>query len=162
MDKARDIQSGGTEYCHSAEWLDIFWPADEYILIKLCKEKKLHNFYQEAEQLLIDLMKSKFVDLPYELIHEAVEFNCNLIKLPFQAKDFEFKTQHNIWEFYQRALVGESIPLQVKPISNRIIKTKVVYNSWDEWCREVIWYGNKKGAYLYGNDPVELEISGHF
>ena len=21
--------------------------------------------------------------------------------------------------------------------------------SWDDYCREVIWYGNKKGAYLY-------------
>lgn len=162
IDKARDIQNGGAEYCHSSEWLDIFWPADEYILIKLCKEEKLRGFYLEAEQLLVDFMKSKFADLPRELLHEAVELNCNLIKLPFQKSNLDFETAHNIWDFYQHALVGETVPLQEKPVVNRINRTKVVYNSWDDWCREVIWYGNKKGAYLYGNEPVERELAGHY
>jgi hypothetical protein len=25
-----------------------------------------------------------------------------------------------------------------------------------------VWYGNKKGAYLYGNKVVETELAGHF
>ena len=162
IDKARDIQGGGAEYCHSAEWLDIFWPADEYILIKLCKEEKLRGFYKEAEQLLVDFLKSKFADLPRALLHEAVELNCSLIKLPFQTQDLEFETAHNLWEFYQLALVGESVPLQQKSVINRVNRTKNVYDSWDDWCREVIWYGNKKGAYLYGNEAVERELAGHY
>jgi radical SAM superfamily enzyme YgiQ (UPF0313 family) len=162
IDKARDIQNGGAEYCHSAEWLDIFWPADEYVLIKLCKEETLDGFYREAEQLLVDFMKSKFAELPRELLHEAVELNHKLIKLPFQKQDLEFETSHNIWEFYQRALVGETMILEKKPLINRINRTKIMYNSWDDWCREVIWYGNKKGAYLYGNETAEREIAGHY
>jgi hypothetical protein len=43
-EEACKIQSGGPEYCHSSEWLDIFWPADEYALIKLCKENTLSDF----------------------------------------------------------------------------------------------------------------------
>ena len=35
-------------------------------------------------------------------------------------------------------------------------------NPLDDWCREVIWYGNKKGAYLYGSNIVEPQLSGHF
>ena len=34
--------------------------------------------------------------------------------------------------------------------------------SWEDWCREVIWYGNKKGAYLYGNRALEPQLAGHF
>ena len=35
LDKAGDIQRGGSEYCRSEAWLGIWWPADEYVLIKL-------------------------------------------------------------------------------------------------------------------------------
>src|SRR5438046_9990494 len=83
IDKARDIQQGGAEYCHSAEWLDIFWPADEYILIKLCVEGKLDRFYTEAESLLAELTAARSAKLPRELLHEAVRLNRQLIKLPF-------------------------------------------------------------------------------
>lgn len=160
--KARDIQSGGAEYCHSARWLDIFWPADEYILIQLCVEGKLAGFYEEAEQLLAQFLKSKFATLPPKLLHETVELNGKLIKLPFQKQNIEIETDYNLWEFYQSALVGTPVPLEEKPCTNRINRTKVVYNSWEDWYREVIWYGNKKGAYLYGNDLVERELAGHY
>jgi hypothetical protein len=162
IDEARKIQNGGPEYCHSAEWLDIFWPADEYILIKLCVENKLGDFYKEAEKLLGEFLKSKFLELPPKLLHEAVELNNKLIKLPFQKQDLEVETSYNIWGFYRSVLVGESVQLEERACVNRINRTKVVYNSWDDWYREVIWYGNKKGAYLYGNDTVERELAGHY
>jgi radical SAM superfamily enzyme YgiQ (UPF0313 family) len=161
-EKARDIQHGGAEYCHSADWLDIFWPADEYILIKLCVEGKLEVFYKEAEELLAGFLEGKFATLPRRLLHETVDLNCNLVKLPFQTQNLEIETTYNIWHFYQSALVGKPIPLEERLCINRITRTKVVYNSWEDWYREVIWYGNKKGAYLYGNDLVERELAGHY
>jgi radical SAM superfamily enzyme YgiQ (UPF0313 family) len=159
---ARDIQNGGPEYVHSAQWLDIFWPADEYALIKLCVENKLATFYQEAEGLLTDFLKARFLQLPPRLLHEAVELNGKLIKLPFQTENLEFDTSYNIWEFYRAVLVGERVQLVERQCVNRIDRTRVVYHSWDDWYREVIWYGNKKGAYLYGNDAIEREIAGHY
>jgi len=159
---ARDIQRGGPEYTHSSEWLDIYWPTDEYIMIKLCVENKLAGFYSEAETLLAEFLKARFLQLPPKLLHEVIELNRKLIKLPFQTGDLEFETSYNIWEFYCAALVGERIQLEERPCVNRIVRTKVVYNSWDDWYREVIWYGNKKGAYLYGNDTVERELAGHY
>ena len=162
IEEARKIQNGGPEYCHSAEWLDIFWPADEYALIKLCKDNALEAFYSECEALLADFLKSKAVRLPENLLHEAIELNRNLIKLPFQKANLELETSFNIWECYRAVLVGEQVELANRPCINRIDRTKVVYNTWDDWYREVIWYGNKKGAYLYGNDAVEREIAGHY
>ncbi|MBI3919611.1 MAG: radical SAM protein [Betaproteobacteria bacterium] len=160
--KARDIQDGGPEYCHSATWLDIYWPADEYMLIKLCVEDKLAGFYREAETLLTGFLKSRFLQLPPKLLHEAVELNRNLVKLPFQTENLEFETSYNLWEFYRSVLVGETIQLEERAHVNRIDRTRIVYHSWQDWYREVIWYGNKKGAYLYGNDTVERELAGHY
>jgi hypothetical protein len=45
-------QNGDYEFCPSEEWLEIYWPADEYMMIKLCTEGKLENFYLEAEKAL--------------------------------------------------------------------------------------------------------------
>ena len=162
IEKAHDIQTGGPEYCHSATWLDIYWPADEYILIKLCVENKLAGFYREAETLLTEFLKSRFLQLPPKLLNEAVELNRNLIKLPFQTENLDFETSYNLWEFYRSVLVGDAIQLEERARINRIDRTKTIYRSWEEWYREVIWYGNKKGAYLYGNDLVDRELAGHY
>lgn len=161
-DKARDIQNGGAEYCHSAEWLDIYWPADEYVLIKLAVENRLKAFYDEAEALFGEFLSARVLDLPPSALHQAIELNRSLIKLPFQTACLELETSYNIWEFYRESLVGTRIPLAKRRTVNRIDRTKVVYHSWKDWCREVIWYGNKKGAYLYGNESVERELAGHY
>jgi len=162
IDKERDIQAGVAEYCHSPEWLDIFWPADEYVLIKLCVEGKLDRFYAEAESLLAELTEAHSAAMPRELLHEAVRLNRELIKLPFQRDDIEVETAHNIWEYYRAVLVGDRVPLEERACVNRIRRSQAVYETWTDWYREVIWYGNKKGAYLYGNDAAERELAGHY
>ena len=67
-EKAEDIQNGGFEFCNSPDWLDIWWPADEYMFIKLCREHKLDVFYQEAGELLHLFLDSQFIDFPTDLL----------------------------------------------------------------------------------------------
>lgn len=162
VEKAKDIQNGRPEYCHSKEWLNIWWPADEYIFIKLCTEGKLSGFYLEAEKMLTHFLKTKSIDLPPLLLHEAIKLNKNLMKLPFQTEDLDLKISYNIWEFYQSAVVGAPISLENREHIYHINRSRVTFSSWHEWCREVIWYGNKKGAYLYGNNVVKRQLAGHF
>ena len=59
-------------------------------------------------------------------------------------------------------LVGDRVALENRACVNRIRRSQAVYESWTDWYREVIWYGNKKGAYLYGNDAAERELAGHY
>ena len=120
------------------------------------------DFYAECEDLLSSFLDSKSIKLPDNLLHETVELNRNLIKLPFQKVNLEFDTSFNIWEFYRGVLTGEPVDLASRSCVNRIDRTKVTYNTWEDWYREVIWYGNKKGAYLYGNEAVDREIAGHY
>ena len=162
VDKARDIQNGGAEYCRSDEWLNIWWPTDEFIFIKLVKENKLEAFYEEAEELLLRHLKRRHIDFDAELLRQSVRLNASLIKKPFQTQDMEVETSWNIWEYYRSVPRGTPIPLEETPRTYHIDRTSVRWNTWDDWYREVVWYGNKKGAYLYASNAVERQIAGHF
>jgi radical SAM superfamily enzyme YgiQ (UPF0313 family) len=161
-DAAREIQNGGPEYTRSEEWLNIWWPADEYILIKLCVENKLQQFYEEAERLLNRLLDDRSPNLPLGLLHETIELNRTLIKLPFQTEDLDLDLSYNVWEFYQSSLTGRATVLEKRSSKYHIDRTTHSWSSWDEWFQGVVWYGNKKGAYLYGNDNVETQLAGHY
>lgn len=160
--EARRIQDGGAEYVYSKEWLGIWWPADEYILIRLTAQGKLEAFYREAQARIASLLTSKDLALPSQLLADAVRMNCALLKQPFVHEDCEIELGYNVMEFYRSALEGTAVPLEARPSRYRIDRSSQTWSSWDAWCREVIWWGNKKGAYLYGNAPVSAELAGHF
>ena len=158
--KARQIQAGGEEYCPAPEYLNIWWPADEFVFIELTRHGRLERFYDEAERLLVRSLSRP--DLPREALRDAFELNRTLIKMPFQIEDLEISLSFNIWEFYESVLKGAAIPLEQTSSSYRIDRTAETWPDWDRWYREVVWYGNKKGAYLYGHSLVGAEIEGHF
>ena len=160
--EAQKIQNGGPEYSHSKEWLNIWWPADEYLLIELCATDQLDAFYAECEELLKRFLKEKFMNLPSELLHDAIRLNGSLMKRPFQTHDLDLQLSFNIWEFYQSVLIGGTIPLENRPCAHHVDRTGVTWRSWDDWYRDVVWFGNKKGAYLYNNNLVEPQLAGHF
>lgn len=149
-EKALDIQNGGAEFCNSPEWLNIWWPADEYILIKLSVENKLETFYEETEAILGELLKEKSMDIA-PILKEAILMNKNLINQPFQTQDLDLELSYNIWEFYQAARKGIKIPLENQPIRYHIDRTAATWSSWEDWFKEVVWYGSKRGAYFNKN-----------
>ena len=60
-----------------------------------------------------------------------------------------------MWELYRSALVGEPVALAERPATLTVDRMRQSWLTWDDYCREVIWYGNKKGAYLYDYGTVE-------
>lgn len=161
LEKARGIQQGGTEYVHSKEWLDIYWPADEYIFIELAVSGKLETFYKEAECALGKLVKEHCTPIPALVLRDAVRLNSTLLKQPFFEDDITVKLSYNIWEVYRGVVLGKEVPLTKSSFQYHIDRTSARWNSWEAWCREIVWYGNKRGAYLYGNTP-QVELAGHY
>lgn len=147
--KAKNIQAGGCEFVASKEWLNIWWPADEYAFIKLCIEEDLAKFYEEAESAMIDFIEKKRLKIPDKLLHDAINFNKNLIKLPFINGDINIHSDYNIFEVCQGVINGTDIPLERGDFNYHIDRTSERWTTWDEWFKEVVWYGTKKGAYLY-------------
>lgn len=147
--KAKKIQNGDCEYVASKEWLNIWWPADEYMFIKLFLRKNSEAFYNEAESAINDFIKEKKLKLPKKLLSNAIRFNKSLIKLPFIKTDLDISLDYNIFEMYQGVLNGIDIPLESGVFNYIIDRTSNKWTSWEEWFREVVWYGTKRGAYLY-------------
>ncbi len=156
---ARSIQAGGPEFHLSREYLNIFWPHDEYILIELIASGRIDAFYDEAERFLLELAGDDAKVLQ-PILADAVKLNRSLLKRPFQTEDLEIELRYNIPEHYNALRMGESAPLIERPTRYYIDRTSQVWNTWDDYCREVIWYGNKKGAYLYTNRIIEPQIAG--
>ena len=45
-----------------------------------------------------------------------------------------------------------------------IDRTSKPYDDFQKWCREIVWWGNKKGAYLYAPNATAItpELAGHY
>ena len=148
------------EFIHSPEWLDIWWPVEEYVFIKLCKEQKLETFYTEARTIFSSLLEQTGTPAN-EAVLNAIILNQALIKIPFQTEDLEIPLSFNIWDFYKAILRGKQIPLEHAPRTEIIDRTSEQWSNWDEWYQKMVWWGNRRGAYLYGNKRAGTEIAGH-
>jgi len=146
---ALSIQQGGIEYIPSDEWLGIFWPADEYVLIKISKDGLLRQFYSEAEIIIRDLLQTNNVILDIQLFSESIKLNAALQIQPNLLSDIIIETNYGIYNFYQDVLIGYDPYLEQTHHQYLIKRSLKKYSDWDTWCREVVWYGSKRGAYLY-------------
>jgi radical SAM superfamily enzyme YgiQ (UPF0313 family) len=152
--KAKDIQNGGNEYCHSKEFLDIYWTADELCFILLLAKGNLNAFYEEAFDFL-----SKFFTKDLDILKEAFTYNKAIIKQPFQNKNQVLILNCDMPYIYHELLKGQTPAYIAGEYKVVIDKTSKSWNSWEDYCREVIWYGNKKGAYLYTDTTQGTETA---
>ena len=159
VDKAHAIRTGDVEFCESREWLNIYWPADELMLIQLCTQDRLDAFYGEASACLADLMRRKSIVQWESVLEAAMSLNRELMKLPFQTENRQLHLHHNIWDIYRASLRGDRVPLEQGQFHYEIDRTTDTWTSWEQWCREVIWWGNKRGAYLYACNTVDSQQS---
>jgi len=160
--EAAGIQEGGFEYTYSPEWLGIFWPADEYVFIKMTAEKTLEAFYAEAGALLRSMAGDKGAGAEVlAALDDALRLNLRLLHQPFVFDDTDVELTYNVLDFYRGILEGSAVPLERQPTRLRIDRSSRAYDDFQVWCREIVWWGNKKGAYLYGNTAANKELAGH-
>lgn len=160
--EARAIQDGAPEYVFSEEYLGIYWPADEYIFIKLTAEKELGDFYREAGRLLKRVTGAADGAPLERVLGDALRLNQALVKQPFVRDDAVIEIGSDLMAFYDGVRRGEKRPLRMAPCRLQIDRTSQRWDDFQTWCREVVWWGNKKGAYLYHNRTVEAQLAGHF
>ena len=150
------------KYTYSPDWLGIYWPADEHVFIKLTVEKNIEKFYEEASDLILSLIKERNLDVPDLVMEDAIRINKNLISQPFVSDIIRCKLTYNVIDFWNK--VRQGIPASIKEEPTEIIidRSQRSYEKLDEWCREVVWWGNKKGAYLYNGEVASEQLAGHF
>jgi tRNA A37 methylthiotransferase MiaB len=152
-ENAVGIQSGNPEYVPSSEYLNIWWPLDEFLLIYLMRENKLDYFYAETKLLLEPFVHS----LPDGLLDESLRLNRALIKEPFHTSDAKIELSYKVPELYESFKGGKEMHPEQGSYRYMIDRTTQRWGDWDVWMREMVWYGGKKGDYLY---PCRLVDSG--
>lgn len=158
-EKAVDIQNGGVEYVYSKEWLGIYWPADEYVFIDLVSTNRLEDFYSEIKRVLANKFSN---EIDMNMLDEAIDFNAALVKLPGVKKDRIFAAKYPWAQFYESAVKGRDFVMEAKDTVYRIDRTTDTWANLEQWSKEVVWYCNKKGAYLYGADGESIALAGHY
>ena len=84
-----------------------------------------------------------------KVISEAILLNKSLIKLPNHTEDIEIRLNSNILDVYNQTLLGKPSMLKFGDFTYFVDRTTETWNSWEDWCEKVVWWSNKKGAYLY-------------
>ncbi len=162
--ESQSIQKGGAEYVFSKEYLNIFWPADEYIFVKLTHEGRFDAFYQEAGKLLAETIAARHAGLPMDVIDEAIKLNHALVHQPFAKTNLKVKLKYDLLDYWNKVRGGEQALLREQPMVIEIDRTSKPYDDFQKWCREIVWWGNKKGAYLYTptSTAATVELAGHY
>jgi hypothetical protein len=147
--KAIDITKGGNEFAQSKKWLSIWWPPDELSMIECCSGGKLDALFAEAEDILSKITWPNSSKHAKGALFDAFTLNKKVLKLPFHNDILNVELSYNIWSYYRNVIYSENVPLKKGDFVVKIDRRSEKWNSWEDWCREVIWYGNKRGAYLY-------------
>ena len=84
--------------------------------------------------------------------------------ISFSVKLTEYGCNFNILEFCEGVKTGQPVDLAHQPAAIFINRAEAAYDDFDAWCQEVVWWGNKKGAYLYNSRAVDYneELAGHY
>ncbi len=148
VDKAQQIHQGDPEFNPSNDWLGIWWPMDQTVLIRLVTEGKLDRFYDESERIIKHYLQIK-TDAQPSLIHEAIELNRNLMVTPFHLSDRTVELTHNLWEFYRSIIHGTDVPLETRKCSYTVFTSRPYILSWDDWMERLILCHYNKSFYWY-------------
>ena len=151
----RGMQDGGPEFMSSKRWLNIWWPPDELAFIKAVTEDKLDDFYVDAKEILYSVLDKHDIKNYDKVISDSILLNKSLIKLPNQTQDLQVKLNWNISDVYNQTLLGKPSVLRRGDFTYFIDRTSETWDSWEDWCEKVVWWSNKKGAYLYDSLVVE-------
>src|SRR5262249_37799353 len=121
-------------------------------------------FYAEAGSLLHQIVRARSAGLPIEIIDEAVRLNHAMVHQPFAKTDLEVRLAYDLLDYWRKVRNGEDAVLQRAPLVVHVDRTGKPYDDFQKWCREIVWWGNKKGAYLYAPRAAAItpELAGHY
>ena len=113
---------------------------------------------------MCDYLASQGAKLPEGVLHDAISLNHALVSQPFVDTDITVRSSFNVVAFCDGVRSGIPKPLVKESSSLHIHRRRAHYKTLEDWCREVVWWGNKKGAYLYTNQTLDVEpqLAGHF
>jgi hypothetical protein len=156
IDKARSMQHGDVEYCYGTEYLKTYWKSDEFQLISLVKNGELGSLWNELRLFLLSVLdpsdfrgiEGGVLELAFE---DALRITQHLYRLPISDSNrpLNLRLSTNLFDWYQAKTSGHSLKdFKLKVLPTSIVIAERESFTLDDWMRQVVWYGNRTGAYL--------------
>ena len=82
-----------------------------------------------------------------EILEDCILLNKSIMRLPFEEKDRKLILNHNILECYEDIKKNKKYSIVKQKSELKIICSDHFYDNWDDWMREVVWYGHRSGKY---------------
>jgi tRNA A37 methylthiotransferase MiaB len=150
---AGSMLRGGPQYVAAPEFLNLYWPPDQYALIVLAQRDLLDAFYDEACRVLKRAMADEGIDADPVLIEDATRLNHAMLALPFHLSDEVVETRYPVLEAYQILLSGGQPDIAPGAAASRVHRTETIWMSWNAWCEDLVRRLFLRKKYLY---PVSI------
>jgi hypothetical protein len=152
-EQARNLQCGGSPYFPAPEFLNLWWPRDQYVMLRLIRDEHLGQFYDEAEELLTRCLPSGDTSIDPFLIKDAVRLNRAMFVLPFQWHDETLSLSYPIASAYRSILGGRKPDLSRRSETVTVERTRKVWLKWEDWYEELLRRIYLRKNYLY---PIHI------
>src|SRR3989338_3809742 len=150
-EQAKAIQRGSPEFTPSRNYLGIYWYPDENALVDMVMNNKLDQFYRESNGVFSNMIGEEVRD--GSLLDSALRLNREVFRLPRQPDSEIIEHPYNTWELYKSLLI--SSPVEVKNKKHRYaVERKERWETDQDWMKKMVWYKNKRGAYLNSAQPI--------
>ncbi|HSH46909.1 MAG TPA: hypothetical protein VK966_13775, partial [Longimicrobiales bacterium] len=151
-DHAAAIQRGAPEPIPARDWLELWWPADQWIIIDMVTRFATEAFYEEAERVITGFLSASGWSGDDVLVREAFRLNQALLAQPFEIDNATMALQRDVLAVYDAVLAGRPLP-PPRPAAGRIVRTDPTWLSWAEWLEHLTFCHNQKSAYLWRWEP---------
>ena len=148
-DKALAIQEGDFEYCLARQFMNSYWKPDEVMAMRIVTEGRLPAFYEESGRLLRRFLAGGALPVPDALLSDALALNLALLKQPNRRDDVTVALSADLIGLWRGAVLGQKRVLAPEPTEVVVLRSRRIWETIDDWCREVVWYGNRTGSYFH-------------
>lgn len=143
--EALSVPSRGGWYYKNALLGDVSWFFEEGFFVMLLKDAEV--FYTEASPFLLSF------GIDDELFAQLLSYQRAVIRKPFIESEI-IETDYDFCTYFNLIKKERYAPLEKR-------KSKIRFNylrsfkSWEEYAKETVWYGRRRGATLLTNNAIE-------
>ena len=126
---------------------NVTWFFEEGLFLEL-----IYNT-DEYNRIIEEYVKPLGID--EEVYSELFKFQTNAVKMPFESEK-AFECGYDFIGYFRNISSDCNAALKKKKTSY-IFKAPKKYEDWPTFAKETVWYGRRKGATLYTNNPALVE-----
>ncbi len=147
-----DVLSGFVEGTCSLTVTDyrfgrITYPLEEAVFLKCLYDDK--EFYSDVADFIGGYIKDN------HLFSEILRYQRSVVLRPFK-NDFTECFDYDFCSYFDAILRNEHIPLKEEKVKYRF-RTPFPTESWEEYSKEIIWYGRRNNRMMFSSKPNIIE-----